>query len=383
MEFCKRFFVVCISCIYFLGICDEISFAARRSVSKKTSRSKSSPKKRSSSAKTMTSSLASNETENTESPAPVNVEPANTEKTNTLEVTNVADNTTEETANNNEPVEIELLIPEEQQIKNVVNDENWEDFKFCMQQQCMGGPEQPLNVECYKTLNFDNAFQSCKVMINDVSKYKNFERYFKEFLLIEEQEKACQTIFAGTWDKNENVCNIEITFTRQYKSKVKNSALKNDKVGCNDNKKIVKSISASKDLKFTCTYEAFGLNACYSDPNTAQANEIGLIVGIGTTVVGATAGVVSGFAAAANAKGDATYNEDGNITGHEDATKGQKVWGGLSAGLQAGSGMVMEGVSQIATAKVSSNDVGSPVKGICKLPDGTTYSEGSVMQLSW
>lgn len=379
MVFCKRFFIICFSSIYFFTICNGNLLAVTRKNSKTKSKSGRNAKKRS---VVPTTNLASQQDEASTQTEVTSENVANTtQTTNTTVSNNLAIDTTSSVSEGNE--EIEVVISEDQQLKTVPTDEKWEDFKFCMQQQCMGGPEQPLNVECYKTLNFDNAFQSCKVMIGDVAKHKTFERYFQEIFLIEEQEKACQTMFSGTWNKVNKTCDLEITFTRKYSSKVKTAALKNDKVGCNDNKKKLFSFSATSSLKLTCSHDIFGLDACYSDPVTAQANDIGLGIGIGTTIVGVLAGTASGVAAGLSTKGDEKYNDEGKVIGHETATAGQSAWNGISTGLQAGTGMIMEGVGQIVTAKASSGDVGPEVTGTCKLPDGVVYTEGSVMQISW
>lgn len=229
------------------------------------------------------------------------IETTTTTTSTTTPTTTTETIATETTANTNtetvsESVNIDVELSDDQLYKTVPNHEKWEDFKFCMQQQCMGGPEQPLNVECYKSLNFDNAFQSCKIMIGDASKYSIFEKYFKEVLLPEEQAAACDSQFSGKWNAEKKTCDVTITYTRKYESKAK--MLKNSKVGCNDNKTKVVSIPTNgTSVKMNCTYEVFGLNACYADNAEQKANEIGMVIGGVTAGVGVLAGVASGIVA--------------------------------------------------------------------------------------
>ena len=49
-------------------------------------------------------------------------------------------------------------LEQENEIPDMSKDEDWEDFRLCMQQSCSGGDDQPNNVQCYKSLNFDNVF---------------------------------------------------------------------------------------------------------------------------------------------------------------------------------------------------------------------------------
>lgn len=385
MIFGKRFFIISVSSILFLTICDKNLLAVTKKRVKQTKAGRNA-KKRSAVPDTNIASQQSESTSSNETTSTVVATPTTTTTTTVQQANTAVSNDLAIDATPSAPVEpeeITVVISEDQQLKTVTSDEKWEDFKLCMQQQCMGGPEQPLNVECYKLLNFDNAFQSCKIMIGDGSKYKLFERYFKEVLLVNEQEKACQTMFSGQWNKEDKVCNIEITFTRKYSSKVKNAALKNDKVGCNDNKKKIISISATKVSNTTCSYNLFGLNPCYSDPPNATTNEIGFGMGIATVIVGSAAGAGAGLAAAFSTKGEETYDSKGNVNGHKDATGVQMTFNGISAGMQMGNGMIMDGVGNIVQATTSAQDVGPEVKGACKLPDGTIYQEGSIMQIAW
>lgn len=293
-----------------------------------------------------------------------------------------------ETAKTEEAEEKTEEVNEEQLINGIPADESWDEFKFCMQQQCMGSPEQPNNVECYKTINYDNAFQSCKIVIKDTSKYDLYEKYFTTVYLVNEQEEACRQIYAGTWIKDKQACEIAITYTRKYKSNAK--VLKNERVGCNDKKVKKWYISTKKAQRITCSYESFGLDACYADSADQTANEIALWTGIGTTAIGITAGVVSGISAGMNAtkketvtKKDSKGNETTDSIEVAETNKNKKVWTGVAAGLEAGSGMALQGASQIATASISSQNVGNQVRGRCSLPDGTAYQEDSVIELSY
>ncbi len=303
-----------------------------------------------------------------------------TTQTTTTTTTNTTTTTTQNTA-----VAPEVFVSEEQKINAVPADPDWQEFKFCMQQQCMGSAEQPTNVQCYKSINFDNAFQSCKVMIKDVAKYDLFSKYFTDVYLINEQEEACRNIYSGKYNRDKQSCDISINFSRKYVSNAK--VLKNDLVGCNDNINKTWSITAVKTTRITCSHDAFGLGACYSDNPEQTGNEIALYTGIGSTVLGVGVGVTSGVLAGMNATEQVStgnYTEDGNeILKTEQAGTSKKVFEGISEGWQAGSGLITSGVGQIITSTVSAKNVGPEVFGRCSLPDGRVVQEGSIIELSW
>ncbi|MBD5405650.1 hypothetical protein HDR59_03830 [bacterium] len=399
----KRLLTICFASIYLCVIyADSLLSATKKSSAKKSSSSKKKSSNKNKGKRAMAPSATkalNNMMQNVE------VQETGTSTQTTTAETSVAETTNNETASTetaSESVEINIELTDEQLYKTVPSHEKWEDFKFCMQQQCMGGPEQPANVECYKSLNFDNAFQSCKIMIGDASKYSIFEKYFKEDFLREEQAAACADLFAGNWNAEKKTCDVAITYTRKYESKAK--MLKNSRVGCNDNKTKVVSIPTNgSSVKLNCSYEVFGLSACYSDSAEQKGNEIGMVIGGVTAGVGLLAGVASGVVAATQKTTETKAIKDketGKVIGSETVVKQKEVkdrktgevklkdetagaWAGISAGLQAGQGMVLQGVGQMVTAGVSKNDVGEPVLGTCKLPDNVTYSEGSYMELGW
>lgn len=303
----------------------------------------------------------------------------------------------------------EVALTDEQILQQVQADENWDDFKFCMMQSCSGGSDQPPNVECYKKFGFDSAFQNCKLLIKDPSKYEKFSKYFQTIYIPIEKEEACKNTYSGRWDGNRFECYLDITFKRYYKTKAKKS-LRNDEVGCNDTR--VKTFAVG-GKSTSCLYETFGLGPCYSDNPQQLANEVALGIGIATTVVGGLTGAIGAISAISSVKGEAKYDDDGKATGqHEsltysaeeaaaynssetDRTKhksvddkkkgvvGQQWAAGLSGGLSAGMGMISDGVSNIVSAKVMSKQVGPEVQGRCTFPDATTVREGAPIDLSW
>lgn len=397
----KKIILLSMICIYSFSICSFDVFAKPKksqSKSKKKSNKKTNRKVVKSISAKIHDTEAEAEVNNTEATEKEVKETKTVATTNTYvkmtnassdsEATENASETTSETAKTEEAEEKTEEVNEEQLINGIPADESWDEFKFCMQQQCMGSPEQPNNVECYKTINYDNAFQSCKIVIKDTSKYDLYEKYFTTVYLVNEQEEACRQIYAGTWIKDKQACEIAITYTRKYKSNAK--VLKNERVGCNDKKVKKWYISTKKAQRITCSYESFGLDACYADSADQTANEIALWTGIGTTAIGLAAGVASGISAGVSAtkketvtKKDSKGNETTDSIEVAETNKNKKVWTGVSAGLQAGSGMALQGASQIATAAISSQNVGNQVRGRCSLPDGTAYQEDSVIELSY
>lgn len=387
----KRLLTICFASIYLCVIYADSLLSANKkktNSSRKKTHSKTNNKKR---AMAPSASKALSNTIQEEVPEGETQTTSNTTETSVPETTVNTNNETTSTGTASENVKIDIELTDNQLYKTVPSHEKWEDFKFCMQQQCMGGPEQPANVECYKNLNFDNAFQSCKIMIGDASKYGIFEKYFKEVFLPEEQAVACDNLFTGKWNAEKKTCDITITYTRKYDSKA-GKLMKNSKVGCNDNKtKVVSIPSNGNSIKLNCSYENFGLNPCYSDSANVKANEVAMIIGGVSAGVGVLAGVAAGVTAGLKKETETktTKDSEGNlITSTSTVMKNGKeqragAWEGINAGLQAGQGMLLEGVGQMVTAAASKNDVGEAVQGTCKLPDNVTYSEGSIMELSW
>lgn len=398
MKIYKSFFVISFISIYLFGICDNEILAATKKSSKKQSaknKKKTSKNKRSLASSNTTVKEAEEETVSDNSQETVE----NTNKTvsNNLvidtspeapAVTNVTETATVDAA----PVAVAAsssdgnFVIDEETEKSILNDKTWKDFEFCMQQQCMGGPEQPNNVECYKSINLDNTFNSCKPMITDSAKQKLFQNYFKEVFLVNEQKEACQELFSGKWDSSKKNCDITVSYVRKYKSNA--SFMKNDKVGCDDNVQKVYSLPTNgSSIKFTCNHNTFNLEECYADNEKLKANQVGMIMGIAQTVVGAGTMVAAGAVAAGNVKGEEKEITDdkGKVTGttHDKATGSQKAAAFFSEGLTSGSGTMMSGVGQIAEAYYASKDTGAKVNGTCKLPDGTIKSEGSIVELSW
>lgn len=404
MRIYKSFFVISFINIYFLGICNTELLSASKKVSKKQSgknKKKSSNKNKRSLSSSNNTITETDEEENIDSEDDVEV------NTNRTISNNLVINTSPDVV---AQAEVTPVVPvsdiSDEELKNVVNDSSWKDFKYCMQQQCMGGPEQPNNVECYKSVNFDTAFKSCKAMIADTSKQKLYERYFKEIFIIDEQSEACSSMFAGNWNSAKKTCDITVSYVRKYKSKA-TGMMKNDKVGCDDNAKQIFHLSSTgSSVKFTCSHDVFNLGECYEDNANLQTNQIGLYMGIAQAATGVAVAAASGIAAATQFKRDKsdsdkdkdsssketkpkettpkeTTTESTTTAKKDKGDTGAKVAAGFKAGLEAGQGAMLAGASSITQAMVAKKDVGETVNGTCQLPDGTVKSEGSVVEIAW
>ena len=310
---------------------------------------------------------------------------------------------------------------QENEIPDMSKDEDWEDFRLCMQQSCSGGDDQPNNVQCYKSLNFDNVFANCKLLV-DSSKQEDFREYFTGPFLLQEQKEFCEgDYWSGKFDEKTKKCNLSVKYNRPaYSGKVyKCGAVSSTKTWSLDGK------------TYTCLGENFGASACYQDsPNVAaaQMQQITGIFTLATGAIAATASVVSTLkdvkTATLNVKNGDEYtninitkdqigdyvqkNDDGSLKTDnfgnylvtEDAEKMGITSGmlssanaklsGTSKGLEAtqaavtsGLPTMTEGAAQIISGSIAKKEKGDRLYGTCVLPNGQVIPENSNITLSW
>lgn len=306
------------------------------------------------------------------------------------------------------PVQQSLVVDEAEEevettksssgVADMSTDPEWEDFRICMQQNCAGGDEQPLNVECYKTLNFENAFSVCKDYLSDESKIKDFKKYFSGPFIKQEKKAFCEgEIWKGKFNEANGRCAITVTFNRN-KVDAKHH-------GCS---RVSKTKTWYLDNKnYICDGEAvFGVSPCYHDSANAEAAKTQKITAGITLAMGAITGVAAAFATTRNykEKGNDEYarNEDGSLkydnegkaikieaetkTWSKDADKEFKknaLTTGIMDGLAASSGSLATGGTQLASAILSEKERGQREYGRCELPNGTMINEGNSIKLSW
>lgn len=306
------------------------------------------------------------------------------------------------------PVQQSLVVDEAEEkvettksssgVADMSTDPEWEDFRICMQQNCAGGDEQPLNVECYKTLNFENAFSVCKDYLSDESKIKDFKKYFSGPFIKQEKKAFCEgEIWKGKFNEANGKCAITVTFNRN-KVDAKHH-------GCS---RVSKTKTWYLDNKnYVCDGEAvFGVSPCYHDSANAEAAKTQKITAGITLAMGAITGIATTIATKRNytEKESDTYarDENGNLKYDEDGKailiKGEtKYWNkdaddefkknafsaGLMDGLAASSGSLATGTTQLAGAILSEKERGQREYGRCELPNGTMINEGNSIKLSW
>ena len=310
-------------------------------------------------------------------------------------------------------------------VPDMSKDAQWEDFRICMQQNCVGGDEQPSNVECYKAVNFDNAFNSCKSMV-DSSKWGNYRNYFTGPFIRKEKAEFCKgEIWYGKFDETTGKCVLNVQYTR---ARVSNECLSD----CG-------AVSKSKNWyvdgrTYICSGDNFGVGECHRDGPNCSASKIQKATGMVSLAGGAIMGGVAAWQAVKDTKATVSRketktvtqkDEDGNVlkddkgnaltetvTTYEDVQKNSfknmseeerksygigekelearqrelnrdKAISGTLSGLQASSSFVTSGVTAIATANIYKEEKGDRVYGVCTLPNGQIVSEGNSIKLSW
>jgi len=266
-------------------------------------------------------------------------------------------------------------------IADMSKDPKWEDFRNCMRASCAGGDNQPANVECYRVVNFDNAFLNCKGMIES-SKQENFKTYFSGPFLTAEKKAFCEgDEVKGKFNETTGKCALDVKYTRKaYNGEVHKCSEEN------------RSITWYLDGKnYLCSGETLGIEECYQDSENLSAAKTQMWMGIATAALGAFSAVGAGLSAGGQklTENKKTVNADGTTsveTVVRKDDKGNDVTAGWGAGLAAfgaNSGTLSQGATSIATSVAMQKEKGARLLGRCVLPNGETVSEGNSVKLSW
>ena len=279
--------------------------------------------------------------------------------------------------------ENEVGSGEAKEVKDMSKDAKWEEFRICMQTSCAGSDEQPNNVECYKSLNFDNAFENCKMLI-DENKREDFKNYFTGPFIRAEKKAFCEgEFYNGKFDEISGKCAITVTYTRpKYSGK---------QFSCGRETRTLTWYIDNKN--YVCDASLFGVDNCYQDSAGYSAAKIQKYVGIAKVAIGTASAAFAGYSAATKVVKESKTDKNGNTTMEavkvtdkktgEEKDKTAGVGEGLSAGLQAGSGMLSSGASDLASGLILEKEKGDRIFGICNLPNGETIPEGSSKKLTW
>lgn len=296
---------------------------------------------------------------------------------------------------NKEPEEIKS-DPNDKPAADISKDPKWEEFRLCMQQGCSGGDDQPNNVECYKAVNFDKQFTSCKPLIAE-NKRSEFKKYFLNTFIPNEKKEFCENKEGSLQGKFENdTCKITIRFKR--------NGHKNECLSTCDKIERTKTISINK--AFTCSPDFFGVSPCYKDSPSCQAAKIKKITGgiqiAGGIVSGVVAGVSAGFSAAKSSKEPEKAKEPEKTESSTSETQSQPAqnttttsntteekksgYNHLAAtmtGIEAGMDGVAKGTGELVSASFLEKEKGEMLKGNCIFPDGSAVGEGMTKKISW
>lgn len=377
--FCLRRILVSILIIaYPLALQSDYALARRTSkrASKKSSKKKT---KRASKSKSIEKEEISSVIEENVSNGGI-VSVSTTETTATTTTTTQASSTADVATNTSASDEIETVVSGE--IQDMSKDEKWEEFRICMQTSCAGSDEQPNNVECYKSLTFDNVFMNCKMLV-DEDKREAFRNYFTGPFIRNEKKTFCEgDQYGGKFDEVSGKCAITVKYTRP--------AYNGKKFHC---AKESKSLTWYIDNRnYVCDASLFNVENCYQDSENYTSAKIKAITGSLQLVGAAATGIVAGISAgkqmvntSVKTEGATTINADGSKTTTETVYNKEKagVLAGVQAGLQSSSGLLTSGASDVATAMILANEKGKQIFGVCNLPNGEVIQEGNSIKLSW
>ncbi|MCR5506593.1 MAG: hypothetical protein K6F04_01955 [bacterium] len=381
MSSLKKILVSLLVIAYPLGLQVDDVYARKKSSSARSSKKKKTSKKKKNTVKSA-SSESSIITSDSESDIQTS---ATTTTTTSVPVTSA--NVVEEVVSASDTE----VAPSSSEIKDMSKDAKWEEFRICMQTSCAGSDEQPNNVECYKSLNFDNVFMNCKLLV-DESKREDFKNYFTGPFLKAEKKAFCEgDLYGGQFNESTGKCAITVKYTRPAY-----------------NGKQYKCGSESKSLtwyldgrNYICDADLFGVGECYQDSDGYQAAQIQKWTSVAQLVAGTVAGVTSGLTAGLKIKKETKTQKDdnGNYYTSSENVKVQKIdkktgetktvdaregaLTGITAGFNASSGMLSSGATSLATAMIMEKEKGNRIYGVCNLPSGEIISEGSSIKLSW
>ena len=273
------------------------------------------------------------------------------------------------------------------EIKDMSKDAKWEEFRLCMQTSCAGSDTQPNNVECYKSINFDNVFSNCKMLVEE-SKREDYKNYFTGPFIKAEKKAFCEgDNYGGKFEEATGKCAITVKYIRP--------AYNGKQFQCGRESRAKTWYLDNRN--YVCDADLFGVGECYQDsPEYAAAQTqkwigiaqigIGVLSAAATGISAAKKGIVKNSTTTTNADGSSstnvTYEKYTNKKGVE--VNKADVAGGISAGLTAGSGMLAAGGESLAKGLVIEKDSrGNRIFGNCTLPNGETISEGNSIKLSW
>ncbi|MBR1544878.1 MAG: hypothetical protein IJ638_02970 [Alphaproteobacteria bacterium] len=392
----KKILVAVLVIAYPFGLQVGDAYAKRKSSSARSAKKKKSSKRKNSvkSASSVSSAKVSESSEGTSSEvassSTTNISETETETTTTnTQNTASAPASTTETASASSDAE---TAPSSTEVKDMSKDPKWEDFRICMQTSCAGSDEQPNNVECYKSINFDNVFMNCKMLV-DENKREDFKNYFTGPFLTAEKKTFCEgDLYGGKFNETTGKCAITVKYTRpkysgkQYKCSAESKSLTWYLDGRN----------------YVCDADLFGVGNCYQDSANYQSAQIQKWTGVAQLVAGTAAGLTTGLSAGMKLKTQTKQVKNESTGAMESVTSNvqvqkvdkktgemktvdakEGVLAGVTAGLQAGSGMLSSGATSLATAMIMEKEKGNRIYGVCNLPNGETISEGNSIKLSW
>ena len=257
---------------------------------------------------------------------------------------------------------------------DVTKDENWENFRLCMQSNCSGGDDEPNNVQCYKSLTFDSVFQNCKSMV-EASKQESFKNYFSGPFLNAEKKAFCEGAdsYAGKYNEATGKCAVTVTYTRP--------AYNGKQFKCGAEKKTLTWYLDGKN--YVCSGEVFNVNECYKDSDGYEAAKMKKMMGGITLAMGAVTGTISAFSTKQFADGtEKVKNSDGETV---EQTKYRKAdWADKTAAFaETGAGQLTSGISDMVTGDIMMKQKGDRLFGSCKLSNGYIFSEGNAIKLTW
>ncbi len=249
---------------------------------------------------------------------------------------------------------------------DVSKDEKWDNFRICMQSNCGASDDLPNNVNCYKSLNFDNAFENCKMMIEE-SKHESFKNYFTGPFLNAEKKAFCEgDVYKGKFNEATGKCAVTVTYTR--------SAYDGKQFDCKAEKKNLTWYLDNKN--YVCSGDAFNVSECYQDSANYESAKMQQIMGGISLGMGALTAGLSVFSGGQVDSGK--RDKDGNAI-MRDRSKGEKAYDAIAGS----SGQLTEGITQMATADIMMKQKGDRIFGKCIISDGHIVSEGSAVKLSW
>ena len=375
---CKKVIVNLLFAFCIFSLQSEDVVAKRGEASKSARKSGSRDRKKSSKARLGNASNVGKETGNSEEQPVVAGSSETTSAVASESVTTTTPAATPATAIVNEPAVAETATVDlfNDEVKDMSKDPKWSKFRICMQQSCSGSDTQPNNVECYKSLNLENAFESCKVLVDEGSR-ENFKDYFAGPFLKAEKKAFCESEdIKGKFNDVNGRCALTVKYVRnEYKGKVQSCPREE------------RSTTWYLDGKqYSCSGELLDVPECYKDSDNIEAAEAEKKMGYVAAIVGgvtATAGAITSISSP-KYKNTGEKDKDGNsIKVAVDKGLSDKIGDGITGAINSGGNQIADGISQIIIAEQKMKEKGARMYGRCVLPNGDFVGEGSQKTLSW